>query len=470
MPVCGQHLAVLSAGVAAIFISAAAAAAVIAIENVNVLPMTSAVILKDRTVVVTDGRIRAICASSEHCAPGAAQRVDGRGQFLIPGLTDMHAHVDVPEFVLPSADSAMRAAAEQAMRQQLRLYVLHGVTTIRDPAGGPTNLATRGRVARGEQIGPRLFTSSIPMDGDPPLHAITKPFATPEAAAAYVRESAAAGYDFIKVYSTLAPATFDAIAASAKAAGVPFAGHVPMLVDLEHAMQSGMRSIEHLSGYDVACTPKDERVPPTMDNVYQGWAYCTKEQVTALAALTARYPVWNTPTLVVVDSLLPQYERSVEDAAAKNRFIPPALRSDAYLYSIFKPRTRAGLKGTRAVRLALVKALSDAGAPILVGTDTFASGQNVHKELRLLVEAGLTPYQALTAATSEPARYFGRVGEFGTIVPGASADLVLLDGNPLDDIANAHRIRGVMVRGDWWSRERIDAEFAAIEREFAEHP
>ena len=117
--------------------------------------------------------------------------------------------------------------------------------------------------------------------------------------------------------------------------------------------------------------------------------------------------------------------------------------------------------------MALVKALSDTGAPLLLGTDTAASGYNVHQELGLLVESGLTPYQALTAGTSEPARYFEQVGEFGTIVEGASADLVLLEENPLEDIANSRSIAGVMVRGDWWPRSRIDEELATLQAEYA---
>ena len=139
-----------------------------------------------------------------------------------------------------------------------------------------------------------------------------------------------------------------------------------------------------------------------------------------------------------------------------------------WLYRIYSPRERAGITGTRSVRLGLVKALSDASAPLLIGTDISATGYTVHRELALFVEAGLTPYQALKAATSEPARYLGLEGDFGIVAPGARADLVLLDANPLADITNTRKIHGLMIRGAWWAREMIDAELEALQHEYAE--
>ena len=205
-----------------------------------------------------------------------------------------------------------------------------------------------------------------------------------------------------------------------------------------------------------------------MADVYQGMNYCTPEKIRKLAEMTARHDVWNCPTLIVQDNVKSEWDRHTGFDEEEARYTPPMLRYfQAYLYEIFLPRARAGLKAARTPRMALVKALSDAGAPLLLGTDTTASGYNVHQELALLVESGLTPYQALTAATSEPARYFERVGEFGTIVPGGSADLVLLDANPLADIANARGIAGVMLRGDWWPRPRIERELASLQAEYA---
>ena len=436
------------------------------IEHVNVMPMTENVVLERHSVWVKDGQITAVCAPYTPCGDGGEETIDGAGKFLIPGLIDMHAHTNPGDH--STVDAATRDMLLRIQSQQLRQYVMFGVTTLRDTAGGPANLEARERIRRGEAMGPRLFTAHGAMDGDPPLHSATTPFGNSEKAAAYVRDTAAEGYDFVKVYSTLREPVFDTIMDTAREVGLPVVGHVPMPVELEYAIQRGMRSIEHLSGYDVACAGPEAGLEPTMDDVYQGMNHCTPETLRNLAEMTARHEVWNCPTLVVQDNVKSEWDRHTVFNEEEARYTPPMLRMfQEYLYDIFTARARAGLKVARAPRMALVKALSDAGAPLLLGTDTTASGHNVHQELALLVESGLTPYQALTAATSEPARYFGRVGEFGTIVPGSSADFVLLDANPLEDIANARRIAGVMLRGDWWPRSRIERELASIQAEYA---
>ena len=434
------------------------------IEHAQVIPMTGEVVLEGHSVLVRNGRIAAICAPGAPCGDGGAEIIDGTGKFLMPGLIDMHAHTNPGDLLAMKVET--REMAQRVQSQQLRQYVMFGVTTLRDPAGGPANLEIRERIERGEAIGPRIFTALGAMDGDPPLHAATTPFATGEEAATHVFNMAAAGYDFVKIYSTLPQPVFDAIVEAADEVGLPVVGHMP--IDVEYALRRGMRSIEHLSGYDVACAGPEAGLEPIMDDVYQGMNYCTPEKIRQLAEMTTRYDAWNCPTLIVQDNVKSEWDRHTAFNDEEARYTPPMLRIfQEYLYDIFRPRARAGLKAARIPRMALVKALSDAGAPLLLGTDTAASGYNVHQELALLVESGLTPYQALTAATSEPARYFERVGEFGTIVPGGSADLVLLDANPLEDVANARGIAGVMVRGDWWPRPRIEKELAAIQDEYA---
>ncbi len=449
------------------FLAAHAVAGDYLIENASVIPMTEEIVLEGHSVLVRGGRIVAICEPGSACGGGNAETIDGTGKFLIPGLADMHAHTNPGDSA--SMEVSQWEMVQRVQSQQLRQYVMFGVTTLRDTAGGPANLEAREKIRRGEMIGPRMFTAHGAMDGDPPLHDSSTPFATGEAAAAYVRETAAAGYDFVKIYSTLPQPIFDAIMAAAREVGLPVVGHVPMPVDIEYALQSGMRSVEHLSGYDVACAGPEAGLEPIMNDVYQGMNYCTPEKIRRLAEMTAKYEVWNDPTLIVQDNVKTEWDRFTVFNEEEDRYTPPMLRIfQEWLYELFLPRPRAGLKAARTPRMALVKALSDAGAPILLGTDTVASGYNVHQELALLVESGLTPYQALTAATAEPARYFEREGEFGTIVEGAGADLVLLDANPLEDIGNSRAIAGVMLRGDWWPRPRIERELAAIQAEYAQ--
>ena len=273
------------------FLAAHAVAGDYVVENASVIPMTGKVVLEGHSVLVRSGRIAAICEPGSACGNGSTETIDGTGKFLVPGLIDMHAHTE------PAIGNSMsveqRQAAHRIQSQQLRQYVMFGVTTLRDTAGGPANLSARDRIKQGEMVGPRLFTAQGAMDGDPPLHPATTPFATGEAAAAYVRETAAAGYDFVKIYSTLQKATFDAIMHTAREAGLPVVGHVPMPVDIEYALQSGMRSVEHLSGYDVACAGAEAGLHPIMNDVYQGMNHCTPEKIRRLAEMTANYEVWN---------------------------------------------------------------------------------------------------------------------------------------------------------------------------------
>ena len=433
------------------------------IQNVNLVPMTEELVLENYSVLIDGGSIKKICAKADSCQAADAKKIDGSGKYLMPGLSDMHAHVEAAS--PGSAPPAMVGMSKRVQYNQLRQYVLFGVTTIRDTGGGVNNLRVRGEIEAGEALGPRLFTSRFVMDGKPGLHPATQAyeFDDPELASEYVEESIALGYDFIKIYSTLTTPVFDAIMKTATENNVPVIGHVPMQIDIEYALKSGMRSIEHLSGYDVSCAGPDAGIQPTMADVYQGWNYCTEEQIRQLAAMTTKYNVWNDPTLIVVESLKTNIERDTASDPEELKYTNPLVFASVdYLYSIFTPRARAGLKAARPTRLALVKALNDAGAPLLIGTDTGAAGYNVHQELALFVEAGLSPYQALHAATVEAARYFDMQGKFGTVTEGASADLVLLNANPLEDISNAKDINGVMLRGVWLDSEFIQNTTAEI--------
>ncbi len=434
-----------------------------AIVGAAIIPMTGDVVLADHSLVVEEGRIAVLCPSGDDCVPTGAKIIDGTGKYLIPGLVDAHNHFGGIAF--DGRDETRIRTRDQHLRQ----YVMFGVTTVRDPAGNPLVLATRDAINRGELFGPRIFTSWGVMDGAPPLFPGPPSFADPEQAADFVRLTAAHGYDLVKVYSTMDIEVFDAVMDAAAEVDLTVAAHVPMKVPLEHALANGLRSIEHLTGYDVACARPDRTMQPVASDIYQGWAWCTPAKVQALAAMTARYVVWNVPTLVLWENTVPEFDRPQRALGEAGRFEHPMTRVGMdWLYNLYDARARAGIAGTRSARLGLVKALSDAGAPLLVGTDISATGYTVHREMGLFVEAGLAPYQALRAATAEAARYLNREGEFGTLVPGASADLVMLDADPLADIANTRSIRGVMVRGAWWSKPMIDAELAAIQREYAE--
>ena len=448
------------------FASVHAAPGAFIIENANVIAMTSDAAPQKMTVLVKNGKIAKLCAKEKECRNEGAVTISGKGKYLIPGLTDMHGHIDLlVDSPLP-VPAKYRKLGQRAMDEQLRQYILFGVTTVRDPAGGPTNLALREAIDAGERVGPRLFTTYIPMGGDPPIFIGPAPFSKPEAAAERVRETKALGYDEVKIYSGLSPEVFDAIMATANEVGLRVGGHLPIQVDLEHALQMGVRSVEHLTGFDVACASMfGEKIYVSMSDIYQGLSFCTESDFKQIAEMTAKYDTWVDPTLVLFATAMNiNLDRSTVADPVQLENTPPILGTffEEHLKDIFPARARVSLKGATSIRGTLVRILSEAGVPLLTGADTMAAGYNIHQELALLVEAGLTPYQALTASTSEPARYFEKEGEFGTIVEGASADLVLLDKNPLKDITNTMKIRGVMVRGEWWDKDRIDAAFGEL--------
>ena len=383
--------------------------------------------------------------------------------YLIPGLVDSHNHFGGVAF--DGRDETRIRTRDQHLRQ----YVMFGVTTVRDPAGNPLVLQTRDQINRGELFGPRIFASWGVMDGEPPLFPGTPSFVEPEQAADFVRMSQHVGYDLVKVYSTMDIEVFDAVMAASGETGLTVAAHVPIRVPLEHALKGGLARSSTLRDTTSPAPTRTGSCGPVAEDIYQGWAWCTPGKVEALAAMTRNTKSGNVPTLSLWENTVTEFERPRRATEELRRFEHPLTPSGFdWLYSLYGPRARAGITGTRSTRLGLVKALSEAGAPVLVGTDASATGYTVHREMGLFVEAGLTAYQALNAATAEPARYLRKEGEFGTLVPGASADMVLLDANPLVDIANTRLIRGVMIRGEWWTKEMIAAEIAAIQREYAE--
>ena len=378
---------------------------VIAFVGVNVIPMDAELVLPDQIVVVEHGRIALVGSTAAVQVPANATQVDGRGRYLIPGLADMHAHV------------------HDAQRD---LFVPAGITTVRNLWGVPGMLefaaATHDPLSTTDPsvvAWPSVYSASPGVDGSPPTWNFTREINNPEDAEGVVDELAREGWAFLKLYNRLSLDTYDAIADAADARGIRFGGHVPWAVSLDHVLARGHAFIEHLTGYDRALGAPG--LPPS------SWAYVDQSLAGELAAHTAQAGTWNCPTLVVTNAI-------------GRRWLAP----DEFNRSV-------------SARRAMVRALRDAGAGLLAGTDAgtdyIQAGMSLHDELAEFVAAGLTPFEALRAATSEAARFLELEGEFGMIVQGSRADLVLLDANPLDDIGNTRRIAGVMVRGRWLARQ-----------------
>ena len=279
-------------------------------------------------------------------------------------------------------------------------------------------------------------------------------------------EQKAAGYDLLKIHPGLSRASFDTLVATARRAGIPFAGHVPEQVGIARAIEARYASIEHLDGYVEGMLRDGATLTPEQSAFFglNLGDQLDETKMPALVQATKRADVWNVPTQVLLENLVVAGTSHQLAQRPEMRFVPAATRSQwAEVKDGMLEETGSTLESARRtvqVRRRLIKALHQAGAGILLGSDApqiyNVPGFSTHRELESLVGAGLTPYQALETGTRNIARYFGTEKETGTIEKGKRADLVLLDADPLADIRNTTRRSGVMVRGRWLPQAEIE--------------
>ena len=424
---------------------------IVAFERVTVIPMDRERTLPAQTVIVQEGRIVELGPAADVKAPAGATRIDGDARFLLPTLSEMHAHLS-SDFVAPYTAGRFKTP-EQAMERVLLMYVLNGIGTIRNMIGSPEHLELRDRAARGEIISPTIYTSGPPFSGG----AAT----TAQAAVEMVGAQQAAGYDFIKIFPGAPPIDlFNAMATAAREAGMPIAGHVPSTVGLDGALAAGLQTIDHLDGYLQAAV-EPGAPPPTFwgENLVP---YIDPSRFAQLAARTKAAGTWMVPTQSLLEA-----EFSPETAAEllewpEMAYVGPRLRGQwmrmkTLTDAEYAPEHRAQFL---ALRRQLIQVLYDGGVGFLLGSDAPQSwsvpGFSIHRELAALVASGLTPYQALATGTRDVAVFAGTLDSTGTIEVGKRADLLLLDANPLHDIANTSRITGVMLGGRWLSRTDLE--------------
>jgi imidazolonepropionase-like amidohydrolase len=347
------------------------------------------------------------------------------------------------------------------------LFLANGVTSVRNMLGSPEILELRDGIARGSMRGPSIFTAGPVVDGpDSQWGKSAAIVRTPGDAERVVHEQKKAGYDFVKVYNRLGRDSYLALLAAAHRQDVKVVGHVPEAVTLDDALKAGQTSIEHLLSYLDAIEALDSPVRgrPGWRYRMQAFDHVDPARIPAVAAATRDAGVWNCPTLVAMRKWVPPDEARRLLEREEMSFVPAdflehwqpwrGFRLEGFGAADFELVERA-----RHVNWTLVGALRRAGARLLVGTDTpsplVVPGFSVHEELKNLVEAGLTPYEALEAATSAAAECLGKKGDFGVVAVGARADLLLLEANPLEDVGNADTLSGVVVRGRWISKDEI---------------
>lgn len=455
----------LSVALAAACVVPAGAERATAFVGVHVVPMDREEVLPNRTVIVRGERIVAIGPAGRTAIPTGARVIRAAGKYLMPGLCDAHVHLN--EF-------------EEAW---LALFPLHGVTTVRSMWGTPEIVAWRELAERGELLAPTIRTTGPLVDGDPPFWPGSAVLTDPARAGELVREHQALGYDAVKVYGGLSQECYDALLRAARAAGLPAVGHVPRSVGLEYALAAGQSCIEHLEGWILAAQDPNPTAPASGSDPFARSRHAldnvSHERLTVLAGACRESGAWNCPTLVVMRRIAALADPTSLRARPQMALVPPALRADWAPEEDFRFRSWTDEHYALAARMCerngdAVRALARAGAGILLGTDTpnpfVIPGWSVHEELALLAEAGLTPYAALRSATAAPAEAFGEAEIWGCVAVGRRADLLLLDENPLDDVAHASRLAGVMTRGRWLDRAELEARKEGFQRAFAGNP
>ncbi|HEU4565440.1 MAG TPA: amidohydrolase family protein [Gemmatimonadaceae bacterium] len=428
--------ALLAAGAPAA--QAAPDTGVTAFVHVNVVPMDRERVLRDRTVLVSGGRIRAVGSAAD--VPAGARVIDGRGTaYLLPGLADMHTHSDT--------------------RSDLAVYLANGVTTILNMGDARYGFIARTMPAanRGEIPAPHVYAAFV-VDGSPRFgHFVV---ATPDEARAVVRLARTNGYHFIKVYNDLSPDVFRALVSEGRARGVPVVGHGVTRVGLEEQLAAGQRLVAHAEEFFYTVFTKPNAAPPdTAPDV---------RAIPRVAAAVARSGAFVTADLNTYATIAGLWGRP--DVLARSlrmpetRYLAPgdriAWQGAGYV------RRGGSIAGRLAFLSTFTRALSDAGVPLVTGTDAptipgLVPGFSLHEDLAALERAGLSRFQVLAAATRTPGELIATSlpgsTPFGIVAAGNRADLILVAGDPLADLSVLRAPLGVMSHGRWYPASTLRA-------------
>lgn len=422
------------------------------IENVSVINVRDGSITENQYVAIDSGIIVSITdkAGVTHSSKNV---IDGTGKFLMPGLAEMHAHIPT------------ETTWGGKVKNTLILYVSQGLTTIRGMQGNALHLELRSKAEKQEIISPRIYTSSPPLNGST--------VKTIEEADEKVRKYAADGYDLLKILPGIKLEVFDQIVKTAKEVGIPYAGHVPADVGVRHAIESGYASIDHMDGYLTGLVP--ESVTSTKESGFFGYNYTNDADtslIDELVTMTRENNVWVVPTQTLFTRWFspgdpqeyasqPEMKYMPEDivenwAASKKRMI----EADNFNETQWRKYID--------IREKFLLALHRNGKGLILGSDApqvfNVPGFSIHHELGDMLDVGLTPLEAIQTGTINAAKYFDREGQFGEVIENASADLILVNTNPLEDLSTIKSHAGVVVRGRWLSPEEIAKELEEIAR------
>jgi hypothetical protein len=420
------------------------------IIHVTVVDVATGKEMPDQTVVLQGDRILSV-ASFDAVNPPQGRVVDAHGGFLIPGLWDMHVHIQDLE--------------------DLPLYIANGVTGVRMMSGSKNTRELRARLGTAA-VAPEIIVGSAIVDGDPAVWEGSIIVNKPEEARRTVDEIKASGADFVKIYNGIPRDAYFALADEARKQNVPFAGHLPYGVRATEASEAGQRSIEHLDGLAIACSKREQSIIKELrplhylekiNLVAEAFNSFDAAQCQALLAQFRRNGTWQVPTLTVHRGMAFMNDGHFTSDArlaymsddVRRRWQP----ENDFRFRRWRPAEFELHRQIFTADKKLVGILFRADVPLLAGTDAMnpfcLPGFSLHDELALLVESGLTPLAALQSATLRPAEFLGRTDELGLIAPGKRADLVLLSADPLADIRNTVQIQAVWLQEKYFDRAAL---------------
>ena len=422
------------------------------ISDVTIVDVEKGTLVQGQNVVIDSGRIQKIISKIDN-TKAYDTVISGKGKYLMPGLAEMHAHIPQP----PNA-------SEELIDETLFLYLSNGITTIRGMLGHPAHLDLRSKSEAKKILAPRIYTSSPSLNGNT--------IQTVEEAEAKVTAYKEAGYDFLKIHPGIKKEVFDAAVAKAKALDIPFAGHVPVEVGVRHALESGYVSIDHVDGFLEGLVPESANVNPN-ENGFFGYNFtplADSTNIDGLVNLSKEHEVWIVPTQSLyerwfaptpVDEVLSEPEMQYMAKSTLENW-----KSVRERYTGDGSFDQAQWQKFNEIRRELIAKLTREGQGVLLGSDApqvfNVPGFSIHHEIDGMQGAGLSNLEILKSGTINPALFFDALDEFGLVKEGLSADLILLNENPLEDLDALKNLFGVMVKGQWLSKVDIDTRLKTI--------
>ena len=432
--------------------SQAISASAILIENVNIVDVEKGEIVPKMQVVIDSGTIKKISIVIGN-PESYTTRIDGERKYLSPALAEMHAHIPGPN------------TSRERLEETLFLYLSNGITTIRGMLGHEMHLQLKEEVARGDVLGPRIFTSSPSLNGNS--------VKTPEEAREKVTAYAQAGFDFLKIHPGIQRDVFDTLVATAREHDISFAGHVPVDVGIRHALENRYASIDHIDGYLEGLVPKKKGLDPAANGFF-GYNFTDEAEISLigeLVALTREKEVWIVPTQSLFERWFAPADVEALLAQPEMKYMPASTLEQWRSRKIQSTGPGSGFDPDRwerfiSMRRQILKRLHDEGHGMVLGSDApqlfNVPGFSIHHEIQGMLRAGLTDLEILRTGTLNPAKYFDQTHVFGQVQEGLEADMILLSGNPLENIENLKSVEGVFVRGLWIDKNTIDKRLEKI--------